>query len=300
MFDGFDASEVDVGETVLFCRRKGAGQPLLLLHGFPETHLMWHRIAPALAAEFTVVCADLRGYGASGKPESNAEHTPYSKSALATDMVRLMAALGFERFFVAGHDRGARVAYRIALDHPERVERLAVLDIVPTSEVFGRADARLLLSFWPFSLLAQPAPLPERLILAAPESVVDDALTNWGSAPAHFPAEIRAAYVEALRDARGVHAICEEYRAAASIDVASELQDRNSGRRIRCPICVLWSEGGGLDSWYSAAGGPLGIWREWASDVNGRALAGGHFFPEANPAETLAELRAFFRSPARL
>jgi haloacetate dehalogenase len=294
MLDGFDAQQVDVGETTLFCRRKGAGQPVLLLHGFPETYLMWHRVAPALAADFTVVCADLRGYGASGKPESNAEHMPYSKSALASDMVRLMEALGFERFFVAGHDRGARVAYRMALDYPERVGRLAVLDILPTCEVFGRADSRLLLSFWPFSLLAQPAPLPERLILAAPESVVDDALTNWGSEPAHFPAEIRAAYVEALRDPRTVHAICEEYRAAASIDVSRDLQDRRSGRRIRCPVCVLWSEGGGLDTWYSAAGGTLGIWREWADDANGRALAGGHFFPETNPAETLAELRAFF------
>jgi haloacetate dehalogenase len=295
MFDGFDASEVDVGETTIFFRHKGAGEPLLLLHGFPETHLMWHRIAPALAAEFTVVCADLRGYGASGKPASNAEHMPYSKSALARDMVRLMEALGFARFFVAGHDRGARVAYRMALDHPRRVERLAVLDIIPTCEVFERADSRLLLSFWPFSLLAQPTPLPEQVLLAAPESVVDDALANWGSEPARFPAETRAAYVEALRDPRTVHAICEEYRAAASIDVARDLEDRRARHRIRCPVCVLWSEGGGLDTWYSAAGGPLGIWREWAGDVNGRALAGGHFFPEANPDETLAELRAFFR-----
>jgi haloacetate dehalogenase len=295
MFDGFDAAEVDVGDTTLFFRRKGVGEPVLLLHGFPETHLMWHRIAPALAAEFTVICPDLRGYGASGKPASSPEHLPYSKSALASDMVRLMEALGFARFRVAGHDRGARVAYRMALDHPERVERLAVLDIIPTCEVFERADSRLLLSFWPFSLLAQPTPLPERLILAAPESVVDDALANWGSDPARFPAEIRAAYVEALRDPQTVHAICEEYRAAASIDIATDLRDRRSGHRIRCPVCVLWSEGGGLDTWYSAAGGPLGIWREWATDVTGRALAGGHFFPEANPDATLAELHAFFR-----
>jgi haloacetate dehalogenase len=295
MFGGFDSREANVGETTIFFRSRGSGRPLLLLHGFPETHLMWHRIAPALASEFTVVCADLRGYGASGKPVSTAEHTPYSKSALALDMVHLMEALGFVRFFVAGHDRGARVAYRMALDHPDRVERLALLDILPTSEVFGRTDSRLMLSFWPFSLLAQPEPLPERLMLAAPESIVDDALNNWGSDPASFSVEVRAAYIEALRDPQSVHAICEEYRAAATIDVARDLQDRNAGHRIACPVCVLWSEGGGLDTWYAEAGGPLAIWRAWTNNVNGHAITGGHFFPESNPDETLAELRAFFR-----
>jgi haloacetate dehalogenase len=294
MFDGFEPADANVGATTIFFRRHGAGRPLLLLHGFPETHLMWHRVAPALASEFTVICADLRGYGASGKPESTADHTPYSKSMLALDMVRLMETLGFPRFFVAGHDRGARVAYRMALDHPDRIERLALFDVLPNSEVFGRADSRLMLAFWPFSLLAQPEPLPERLILGAPESIVDDALEHWGSDPASFPAEIRAAYIEALRDPRTVHAICEEYRAAATIDVARDLQDRNIQHRISCPVRVLWSEGSGLDTWYAGAGGPLGIWREWASNVNGRAIAGGHFFPEANPGETLAELRAFF------
>ena len=294
MFEGFDAAEADVGETTLFFRRKGTGRPLLLLHGFPETHLMWHRIAPALAAEFTVICADLRGYGASGKPASTPDHAPYSHRALAGDMVRLMQRLGFARFFVAGHDRGARVAYRMALDHPARVERLAVLDVIPNSEVFGRADSRVLLSFWPFSLLAQPEPLPERLILGAPDSIVDNALNQWGSAPACFPPEVRAAYIEALRNPQAVHAICEEYRAVATLDVDRDLRDRESDHRIGCPVCVLWSKESGLDTWYTAAGGPLGIWRAWAPDVNGRAIAGGHFFPEANPDETLAELRSFF------
>jgi haloacetate dehalogenase len=294
MFSGFDATAADVGDTTIFFRRKGSGPPLLLLHGFPETHLMWHRIAPVLAEEFTVICADLRGYGASGKPASTPDHAPYSKRALALDMFRVMEQLGFRRFFVAGHDRGARVAYRMALDHADRVERVALLDIIPNSEVFSRADSRLMLSFWPFSLLAQPAPLPERLIGAAPESIVDDALDNWGSDRASFSAEIRAAYIEALRNPEAVRAICEEYRAAATIDVAADEQDRRAARRIACPLLVLWNRGSGLDTWYVDAGGPLGIWRGWASDVSGRAIAGGHFFAEQNPQETLGALRTFF------
>jgi haloacetate dehalogenase len=294
MFSGFDASVVDVGETTLFIRRKGSGRPLLLLHGFPQTHLMWHRVAPDLANQFTVICADLRGYGASGKPTSEPDHAPYSKGAMALDMVRLMETQGFHRFSVAGHDRGARVAYRMALNHGKRIERVAVLDIVPTGDAFRRADFRFALAFWPWSLLAQPEPLPERLILADPEMVVDNALESWGSDPASFPSQIRAAYAEALRDPATVHAICEEYRAAATIDFAQDTEDRNSGRRIACPIRVLWSEGGVLDAWYQEAGGPLGIWSDWAADVTGRPISGGHFFPEQNPGETISELGSFF------
>src|SRR5438552_3606175 len=212
MFSGFETLMVDAGETMIFIRRKGNGRPLLLLHGFPETHLMWRRVAPALAEEFTVICADLRGYGASGKPPSALDHAPYAKSAMGLDMVRVMEAQGFPRFAVAGHDRGARVAYRMVLDHPGHIERLAVLDVIPTGETFRRADYRLALDFWPWSLLAQPEPLPERLILADPEVIVDDALRGWGSDRASFPSPVRAAYIEALRDPEAVHAICEEYR----------------------------------------------------------------------------------------
>jgi haloacetate dehalogenase len=212
---------------------------------------------------------------------------------MALDMVRAMGARGFARFSVAGHDRGARVAYRMTLDHPDRVERVALLDVIPTSEAFRRADARLALAFWPWSLLAQPEPLPERLLTADPAAVVDDALANWGSDPRSFPPPVRNAYVEALRDPRAVHAICEEYRAAAGIDCAHDEEGRAAGRRIACPALVLWSEGSGLDTWYAEAGGPLGIWRAWAADVTGRAVAGGHFFPEHNPAETVTALRAF-------
>jgi len=294
MFTGFMASSVDLGETRVFIRRKGSGRPLLLLHGFPETHVMWHRVAPALAEEFTVICADLRGYGASGKPPSRPDHAPYAKRVMALDMIRLMDAEGFPRFSVAGHDRGGRVAYRMALDHPDRVERLAVLDIIPTGEAFRRVDSRLAFAYWPWSLLAQPEPLPERLIAACPEVVVDDALGGWGSDPANFPPEVRTAYIEALRNPQTVHAICEEYRAAATMDVAQDMQDHASGRRIACPVLALWGDGGPLDSWYEDAGGPLGIWRDWAGEVTGRPIRGGHFFPEQNAAETIAELRGFF------
>lgn len=294
MFDGFDTAQVDVGGTTIFARRKGDGRPLLMLHGFPETHVMWHRVAPALADRFTVVCADLRGYGRSGKPASTPDHAPYAKGAMALDMVRLMEALGFRTFSVAGHDRGARVAYRLALDHPDRIERLALLDVIPTGEAFSRADIRFALAFWPWSLLAQPAPLPERLIAAAPDAVVNDALGNWGSDPASFPPEVRSAYFEALSDPEAIHAICEEYRAAADIDFARDTEDRAANRRIGCPTLALWSKDSALDNWYEQIGGPLGIWRNWAPDVTGRAIAGGHFFPEQNPGETISELSAFF------
>jgi haloacetate dehalogenase len=294
VFEGFESALVEAGETRIFIRRAGTGSPLLLLHGFPETHLMWHRVAPILARDFTVICADLRGYGASGKPQSTPDHSPYAKSALALDMVRVLEAQGYSEFSIAGHDRGARVAYRLALDHPERVKRLALLDIIPTSEAFERADAKFALAFWPWSLLAQPEPLPERLLLGNPEAVVDDALTGWGSEPAAFSAEIRAAYAAALRDPATVHAICEEYRAAATLDLARDQADLAAGRRIMSPVLALWSAGGPLDTWYTAVGGPLAIWRRWATEVSGHSISGGHFFPEKNPSQTAHELGRFF------
>ncbi len=202
---------------------------------------------------------------------------------MALEMIRVMEDQGFSRFSIAGHDRGGRVAFRLALDHPDHVERLALLDIIPTAEAFRRADARFTLAFWPWSLLAQPEPLPERLIVADPEAVVDDALTTWGSDRAAFPPEVRAAYIDALRDPGTVHAICEEYRAAATLDLARDTADREAGRRIVSPVLALWSAGSALDDWYADAGGPLGIWRTWANDVRGRSIAGGHFFPEQNP-----------------
>lgn len=294
MLDGFETAEVETEETSIFVRWSGSGPPILLLHGFPQTHLMWRGVAPLLACRFTVVCADLRGYGQSGCPASTPDHAPYAKRAMASDMVVVMDRLGFPRFSVAGHDRGGRVAYRLALDHPGRIERLAVLDILPTGTVWQRADARFALAYWPWSLLAQPEPLPERLIEAVPEAVIDDALTGWGSPSTAFAPEVRAAYVDALRDPLRVHAICEEYRAAATLDRAHDDADRRSGRRIACPLLVLWSGPGPLSSWYADAGGPLSLWRAWSDDVQGRALNAGHFFPEEIPNETADLLEGFF------
>jgi haloacetate dehalogenase len=299
MLDDFNAAEIPTAETRIFVRVGGAGPPLLLLHGFPETHLMWRDVAPRLARRFTVVCADLRGYGRSGCPASTPDHAPYAKRAMARDLVDAMAKLGFPRFAVAGHDRGGRVAYRMALDHAASVERLAVLDIVPTETAWARADARLALGFWPWSLLAQSEPFPERVIVAAADAIIDHVLGAWGSPSDVFSSEIRQAYVEALRDPLHAHAICEEYRAAATIDREHDKTDQVMGRRIACPLLALWSAHGPLATWYQDEGGPLGLWRAWADDVQGHALAAGHFFPEEKPAETAAALERFFTTDRR-
>jgi haloacetate dehalogenase len=293
MLDDFEALELPTAAGAVFARRGGSGPALLLLHGFPETHLMWRDVAPTLAADFTVVCADLPGYGASDCPASAPDHGPHAKRAAARSLARGMAWLGHDRFAVVGHDRGGRVAYRMALDLPQAVTGLAVLDVVPTETVWSRADARLALDFWPWSLLAQPALLPERILAAAAEAIVDDAVGGWGTPATAFPADVREAYAAPLRDAAHAHAICEEYRAAAGIDRDHDRADLAAGRRIACPTLALWGRGA-VDNWYAAEGGPLGIWRDWCAEVRGRRIDGGHFFPEEKPAETAAELAQFF------
>jgi haloacetate dehalogenase len=291
----FESSTVDTGAAAIHIQRGGSGPPVLLLHGFPETLVMWRDIAPLLAEHFSVVCADLRGYGRSSCPPSAEDHSPYSKRELARDMVAVMSRLGFERFSIAGHDRGGRVAYRAALDHPERVERLAVLDVVPIEAAWERADDRLALGFWPWSLLAQPEPFPERLVGAAPEAVIDQALSlEWGTPTSTFGDDTRAEYLAQLQDPDHLHAICEEYRAAAGIDREHDRANHAAGNRIACPVLALWSRTGPLGSWYADDGGPLEIWRELATDVTGRPVEGGHFFPEEHPEETARALAAFF------
>jgi len=295
MIASFQPTEVltDSG-AVISAACGGTGPAVLLLHGFPETHVMWRHVAPALADHFTVICADLPGYGGS-TTASASSGCPQSKRAMAISLVQAMEQLGFSAFAVVGHDRGGRVAYRMALDHANRITRLVTLDIIPTAAAWDRADARFALSFWPFSLLAQAEPLPEKLIGGCPEAVVDAALSQWGT-PAHvFPDDVRLAYVEALRDPVKVHAICDEYRAAASIDREHDQADFRAGHRIRCPLLALWSNSGGLASWYEEDGGPLEIWRRWATDVTGEAVPGGHFFPEEYPVETAARLRNFLK-----
>jgi haloacetate dehalogenase len=285
MFDGFETIDVDAGGVNIHARRAGSGPPLLLLHGYPQTHVIWHAIAPALAEDFTVVACDLRGYGASDKPPTTADHWPYTQRAMAADQVAVMRALGFERFALCGHDRGARVGYRLALDHPERVTRLAVLDIVPTGEALRRAGPEFGLGYWHWFFLAQPAPVPERMIAADP-----DAYYRHFDAP-FFDAEAVAAYRRSADDPATIHAMCEDYRAGATLDYAHDLADLNRNRRIACPVLALWGARWHLEDWYDV----LAIWREWADDVTGRALDCGHYVAEERPDETLAELRAFFR-----
>ncbi|MER9297862.1 alpha/beta hydrolase [Mesorhizobium sp. M0621] len=299
MFDDFQSAEIDTGDAGIFSLRAGSGPPLLLLHGFPQTHLMWRDIAPALANRFSVVCADLRGYGGSSCPASAPDHATYAKRVMAADMVALMANLGFSSFMVAGHDRGGRVAYRMALDHPDSIDKLAVLDIVPTADAWDRADDRLALGYWPWSLLAQPEPLPEKILAGAAEAIVDNALSGWGSPHSVFPPEVRRAYIDALRAPSHAHAICEEYRAAAVLDREHDRSDKAAGRRIRCPLLALWSGQGALADWYAGEGGPLALWRGWADDVSGQAMPGGHFFPEENPAQTAEALASFFGETSR-
>jgi haloacetate dehalogenase len=267
----------------------GSGPPVLLLHGYPQTHACWHRVAPMLAGRFTVVCPDLRGYGDSAKPPSEPDHRTYSKRVMADDQVAVMAQLGFERFAVVGHDRGARVAYRLALDHPAQVTRLAVLDIIPTLETFARLDRRLALATYHWLFLAQPEPLPERLIGANPEFFLRHTLRSWaGSADAFAPVAL-AEYLRCFRDPATIHATCEDYRAGATLDVADDAVDRARGGRITCPVLALWGGRGVDDRLWD----PLAIWREWADDVTGGPVAAGHFLPEEAPDATASALLAF-------
>ena len=291
MFEGFDTRALETGRGTIHARVGGAGPPLLLLHGYPETHLMWHSCAPALAERFTVVATDLPGYGDSLRPAPAADHAPHSKRAMALDQVQAMASLGFERFAVAGHDRGGRVAYRMALDHPGRVSSLAVLDIVPTAEVWARADDRLALGYWHWGFLAQPAPLPERLIAADPDAYFECHLRSIGLGvePDRYPERVLAAYRAQLEDAGAVQAICEDYRAGASID--RQLDEADRGRQIECPVLVLWGTRGALEPFY---GDVLAVWRPWARDLRGRGVEASHFLVEDRPDEVARELAAFF------
>jgi haloacetate dehalogenase len=286
--DHFETAEVKTGSNTIFIRRYGKGPPLLMVHGFPRTSLMWRHMAPQFASDHTVICVDLRGYGRSGVPASAEDHYPYSKRAMANELVAVMDKLGFTKFDLVGHDRGGRVSYRLALDHPEQVQRLAVFDVIPISEGWGHADARFAMTYWPWILLSQKAPLPEKYLLGAPGAVFDDPFGQGSFGP-----EVRAEYTEMYRDPARVHAICEEYRAAATLDIEHDRKDREASRRITCPMLHLWSAGGPLDTFYEQDGGALGIWRKWADNVQGQAMKGGHFFPEENPTETTKTLKTF-------
>ena len=291
MFEGFALRRIrcTVGEIAFHIG--GSGPPVLLLHGYPQCHAMWHRVAPLLAARHTVVCPDLRGYGASAKPPGDPEHRTYAKRASAGDLVELADALGFSRFAVAGHDRGGRVAHRLALDHPERVEKLAVLDIVPTRTVFAATDRELALGYFHWFFLAQPAPLPEQMIGADPDLWLETLLARWSGTHdlAPFAGPPLDAYRAAFRDPATIHASCEDYRAAATIDL--EHDEADADRRIACPLLVLWGEKGLMHRRFDV----LATWREKAAGpVEGGALPCGHFLPEEMPEATASALERFF------
>jgi haloacetate dehalogenase len=293
MFDGFELHRVETPEATIRARIGGSGPPLLLLHGNPQTHVMWHKIAPSLARHFTVVAADLRGYGESSKPTTTSDHEPYSKRAMARDQIAVMRHFGFERFLVAGHDRGGRVAYRMALDQPERVERLAVLDILPTLEHYRRAEMRFAMGYWHWFFLPQPYPLPEKLIAGDPHWFFS---RNWPAVdkpPEFFDPEALEDYWRAFSKPETVHAICEDYRAASTYDL--RLDEKDFGRRrIRCPTLVLWGTKGIIEKLYD----PLAVWRDWADDVSGHSVDCGHYLAEERPHKTLRALLRFFRAEA--
>ena len=290
MFDGFELRQVDVGDVGLRVRLGGTGPPVLLLHGHPQTHAMWNRVAPILADHHTVVAADLRGYGRSSSPAETDDPAAFSKRAMAGDQLALMNSLGFERFAVVGHDRGGRVAYRLALDHPGHVTCLAVLDIVPTADMWrfaegaGRAFG---LVDWHWYFLAQPAPRPERIIGADPTAYYYTGDTS------RFDPEALQDYVAAVADADTVHAMCQDYRAGATVDDELDEADRAAGRRIECPVLALWSSREELPRWFDV----LAVWHGWADDVRGRGIDAGHFLAEEAPDEVAAELIAFLADP---
>ena len=287
MFEGFTLERVDVGEVGLRVRHGGSGPPLLLLHGHPRTHATWHRVAPLLARDHTVVCPDLRGYGESSKPPTTPDHGPYAKRAMAGDCRALMTSLGHDRFAVAGHDRGSYVALRLALDHPEAVTALAVLDSVPIGEALARCDARFAAAWWHWFFLGQTAKPAERVIGADPDAWYGVGAT---STPERMGAEAFADFRRAIHDPATVHAMCEDYRAGLGIDRAHDDHDRAAGRRVACPLLVLWSTGDDLKDLYDDV---LEVWRPWAVDLRGGPIESGHHMAEDAPEDLAARLREF-------
>lgn len=295
MLENFEDHDVDVNGTRIHAAVGGAGPPVLLLHGYPQSHVMWHRVAPELAERHTVVLADLRGYGDSSRPASKTDHASYSKRAMAEDQVGLMHGLGFETFAVVGHDRGARVAHRLCLDRPEVVCRAALLDIVPTRHVFAHVDRAMAQAYYHWFFLSQDPDLPEHLIGADPGYYLRRKLAQWSGRAGieAFAPEAVEEYVRCFSDPEVIRASCEDYRAGASIDLEHDEVDAAAGRRVECPTLVLWGAEGRVGRAYDV----LDVWKRYAMDVRGQALGGGHFLPEEEPDATVTALRAFLGVP---
>ena len=289
MFEGFERLRVETGEAGINLVRGGEGPPVLLLHGYPQTHAMWHAVAPRLAERFTVVATDLRGYGDSSKPFGDEDHATYSKRAMAADQVRVMESLGFPSFAVVGHDRGGRVGHRMALDLPERVTRLAVLDIVPTRHVYATVGKDLATAYYHWFFFIQPYDLPETLIGADPAYFLRKKLGGWGTSLDSFAPESLAEYERCFSNPATIHASCEDYRAAASIDLVHDDADYDEGRKVACPLLALWGGRGAMERLYDVRE----VWREYADDVRGKALDTGHYLAEERPEETTRELIHF-------
>jgi haloacetate dehalogenase len=286
LFQGFETKRIRTSKATIHLVTAGRGPTVLLLHGYPETHAMWHKVAPALARDYTVVCADLRGYGDSSKPKGLPDHSNYSKRAMAQDMAEVMTRLGHRRFHLVGHDRGGRVAHRLARDRGARVRSLAVLDISPTLRVFENTDMALARAFYHWFFLIQPAPMPERMIGSVRRDYLLGRIGRGPGALKDFPAAVQREYLRCF-DARGIHGSCEDYRAAATIDLA---HDRKSmKKKLAMPVLALWAKHSPVGTMFDC----LADWRAVAKDVRGRALDCGHFLPEERPREVLRELRRF-------
>ncbi|EWY38157.1 fluoroacetate dehalogenase [Skermanella stibiiresistens SB22] len=289
MFEGFTRRRIATSGAEINLVVGGDGPPLLLLHGFPQSHVMWHKVAGALAERFTVVAPDLRGYGDSEKVATAEDHSSYSKREMARDQVEVMRILGFERFQLVGHDRGGRVAHRMAVDHADRVKRLAVLDIVPTLTTFESVDQQLASAYYHWFFLIQPHPLPEHMIGLDPEFYLRRKTNMWGVGTAHFTAEAMAEYIRCFKNPSAIHAMCEDYRAAATIDLEHDRADRAAGVKVRCPLLALWGGRATMDRSFDV----LATWRDVALDVQGQAIDCGHYIPEERPEEFTAALLDF-------
>jgi len=290
MFEGFTKARVKTEAAEINLVHGGDGPPLLLLHGYPQCHVMWHKVAPRLAEDFTVVAPDLRGYGESSRPPDGDNHFGYSKRATAQDQVEVMAALGFDKFMVAGHDRGGRVAHRMALDHADKVTRLATLDIAPTYRVFADTDQALATAYFHWFFLIQPAPFPETLIGNNADFYLKTIFGRWGTGDAGITKEAYAVYLDHFRDPATIHATCEDYRAGATIDLEHDAADLE--RKVACPMQALWGKKGLMDKRYDV----VEIWREYADDVRGHGIDCGHFIPEEAPDACAEALREFFKN----